>query len=268
MKLCKCGTEIRDDQKQCYGCFKSSQNLKSVARDEIILDCDDRKNGDMILEQISQLIAIDGYRLEMWKAAGQKSYHVYIRNIPHIAELPAEQNKLYKELLIKKYQFKLREMLGCEPEGLSKIDFSLCVPDHLVAAENKPHFKYKTEKKLIAVINPNCKNFCEKDIYEEVTSQDVLNYKPQVTGTGITAKIIQKISIIDIARQFGLDVHGNKTLCPFHPDNKTPSLVFYEQQGRFCCFGCQAKGNIIKFYAMLKGIRLDFVYHKPKEQVI
>lgn len=91
-------------------------------------------------------------------------------------------------------------------------------------------------------------------------------YTSNVAGKGITAQITREISIIDIAEQFGIRVKGNKAVCPFHAD-KDPSLVFYEQQGRFCCFGCQARGNIIKFYAMLKELKPDFVYHKQEAKI-
>ena len=265
MKTCKCGAEVREDQEICIECYKKLKNLREIARDELVLDCDDREHGDVILRQVGMLFSADGYRLEVWRAEGGKSYHVHIKSIPYIAELPKEQNKLYKELLIKKYQDRVKEILGYEPEGLSKVDYSLCVPDHLVAEENKPHFKYKTEKKFVAVVNEGYENKCDKEVYNLATQQKT-EYNPTIKGSGITAQITRRISIVDIAKQFGLSVNKNKTLCPFHPDNNTPSLVFYEQEGRFYCFGCLVKGNIIKFYAMLKELNPNFRYKKPQEQ--
>lgn len=241
-----------------YKAFQKIKNLRPIARNEIILDCDNRKLGDLGIRRIGMMFSYGGYKIEIYRADGQKSYHGHIKNIPHIAELPKEQNKLYKELLIKKYIAKVRELI--EATELDDIDFSLCVPDHLVAEECKRHFKYRTIKNLVAVINPNHTNFCDRDIYEQATQLET--YKPQVTGTGITAQIAQRISIVDIARQFGLDIKGNKTLCPFHPDNNTPSLVFYKEQGRFYCFGCQTNGNIIYFYALLKKLNPNFQYQK------
>lgn len=38
----------------------------------------------------------------------------------------------------------------------------------------------------------------------------------------------------------------NKVCCPFHQE-KTPSFVIYEDDGRYHCFGCGAKGDIINF---------------------
>jgi len=266
VKLCKCGSEIRDDQTICFSCYKKSKNLKPIARDEVVLDCDIRENefGDIGVCRVTQLMVIDGYKIEIYKSKGQKSYHTHIKNIPHISDLPKEQNELYKKLLIQKYIKKVREII--EAPELDKIDYTLCQLGHLVAEENKPHFKYKTIKKLIAVLNENNENFADLEIYR-LAIQEKKEYKPIVKGSGITAKIIRAISIKDIARQFGLSLIGNKCLCPFHPDNKTPSLVFYEEQGRYCCFGCMAKGNIIKFYASLKELNPNFVYKKPQEQL-
>jgi hypothetical protein len=263
MKTCECGNEIRDDQSICHECFQKINNLRPIGRDEIVLDCDDRENGDNLLRQVGMCFSVDGYELEVWRVQGGKSYHIHIKNIPHISELPKEQNKLYKELLLKKYMHKVVELLGYEPAGINKLDFSLCIPDHLVAEENKLHFKYKQEKKLIAIINEENLNYCDMEIYSQATQQ-TKKYNPKINGSGITAKIVQRISIIDMAKQFGLSVNKNKTLCPFHKDNNTPSLVFYEEQGRFTCFGCDIKGNIIIFYAMLKQLNPDFKYKKQE----
>ena len=260
MKTCyKCGKEIREEQKICYDCYKRLNNLREVLPNEIILDCDNREHGDLTLRRMGMLLSNEGYRLEIYKAEGQKSYHIHIKNIPHIEELPKEQNKLYKELFLKKYMKEFVNILGYEPEGLSAMDFSLCIPKHLLAEEYKLHFKYHKEKKLIAVINEDYTNFCEVEIYNLAT-QEEKEYKPNIESSGITAKIIEKISIIDIGKQFGLDIQGNKTLCPFHSDNKTPSLVFYENQGRYICFGCNQKGNIIDFYFKIKQLNPNFKY--------
>ena len=266
MKTCPyCQVEIREDQVICHPCFQRINNLRPIARNEVVLDCDDRENGDLCLRRIGMLMSFEGYELEVWRVEGGKSYHIHIKTIPHIAELPDKQNENYKILLIKKYIQMLREFLGYESEGINKMDFTLCQPDHLIAEENKNHFKYKKEKKLISIINEGYKNFCDEEIYKQAT-QEQEEYKPKVQGSGITAQIIQKISIVEIAKQFGLNVERNKCLCPFHPDNNTPSLVFYTEQGRFMCFGCQAKGNIIEFYAKLKELNPNFKYKKQEVQ--
>jgi len=110
-------------------------------------------------------------------------------------------------------------------------------------------------------------NWFKEKYPEGVTEETKIEYKPKPNGFGITAKITEKISILDIARQFGITVKGNKAICPFHAD-KDPSLTFNEAKGWFHCFGCQAKGNIIKFYAMLKELNPNFVYKKNEMYIV
>ena len=64
-------------------------------------------------------------------------------------------------------------------------------------------------------------------------------------------------NIIEIADSFGLKPLGAKLrICPFHEDTN-PSLSLSEEKGLFNCFGCSAKGNIIKFYAMLTKLKRE-----------
>jgi len=42
-------------------------------------------------------------------------------------------------------------------------------------------------------------------------------------------------------------------LCPFH-NEKTPSCYFYTETNTFYCFGCNEKGDVIKFIMLLYGI--------------
>lgn len=259
-KICNnCNTKYETDdneRKICYPCYQIITNRRPIKRDEIVLDCDDRENGDLALRQIGMMFSAEGYCLEVWKAEGQKSYHIHIKDIPHISELSKEQNKLYKELLIKKYLNKVVDILGYKPVYFDKIDFNLCQPDHLVAEENKPHDKYKTKKELLAIINEGYKNFCEPDIYEQVISKsETKSYNPNIKCSGITAKIMQKISIIQIAKEFGIEVNSKGfAVCPFHADGN-PSLKFYNDEGRFICFGCRTMGNIVYFYALMKKLK-------------
>ena len=226
--------------------------MRPIARDEIVLDCDDRDNGDLGIRQLCIGFSLAGYCIEIYRAEGQKSYHAHIKGIPHIADLPKEQNRLYKELLIKKYIQMAREYHPCP--ALDKLDFSPCIPDHLIAQESKAHFKYGSVKKLIAVVNEGYQNFCDSEIYNLAMQTTTL--KPlqpsNIEGSGVTAQIIRKIKIISIAQRFGISVNNNGMAeCPFHPDTK-PSLKFYSEQGRFYCFGCHLHGNIIFFYALCK----------------
>ncbi len=61
--------------------------------------------------------------------------------------------------------------------------------------------------------------------------------------------------ITEIADEFRIKPLGRKLrLCPFHKD-KAPSLSLSNEKGLFNCFGCGAKGNLIKFHAMLKKVK-------------
>jgi hypothetical protein len=66
-----------------------------------------------------------------------------------------------------------------------------------------------------------------------------------------------KNNIIALADSFGLKPLGAKIrICPFHNDTN-PSLSLSEEKNLFKCFGCSAKGNIIKFNAMLKRLNKE-----------
>jgi DNA primase len=49
-----------------------------------------------------------------------------------------------------------------------------------------------------------------------------------------------------VIESYGLDVFGNKVVCPFHKEN-TPSLAVYEDTNSFYCYGCGAGGDSIDF---------------------
>ncbi len=76
-------------------------------------------------------------------------------------------------------------------------------------------------------------------------------YKPKKKGSVIKInprrKLIKdKLKIIQVAKEYGLEIKGNKTKCPFHED-KDPSLTFYPITNTFHCFGCKKSGDVIKF---------------------
>lgn len=252
--------ESSTDQKVCYSCFKESTGQRNIARDEIVIDIDNPDlHGCMCVSATGINLFNEGYHFELWYADGQKQPHIHIRKIPHIADLTDAQLREYKKLFLQKY-------IPQEFWNEKIPDYNLCITNHLIAEENKPHFKYKTIKTLRSEFNQDKNNFCEKELLEQAKQTIKEEYKPTIKGSGITAKIIQAISIKDIAKQFGLNLHGSKCLCPFHADSKTSSLVFYEKQGRFHCFGCNKDGNIINFYAMLKEIKPDFVYRRVQNE--
>lgn len=59
----------------------------------------------------------------------------------------------------------------------------------------------------------------------------------------------ERLDIVDVARDYGIDVNRhNKAHCPWHTD-KTPSLSFKNQ--RFRCFGCGESGDVIDLVRLL-----------------
>jgi len=240
-----------------YQQFKQIKNWRQIEPNEIVIDCDNKKGlGDIGIRHICMVMSLDGYKIEIWKAEGQKSYHAHIKEIPHLEDLNKEQRRKYKEIILKKYISQVREFI--EAPELDNIDFTLCA-NHSVAQEGKPHYKYGTIKTLRAVINEDNQNFCDIDVLEQAKQGESIKiYKQgQSQGETLAQKIAQKISIIGIAKQFGIKVHGNMAVCPFHADTN-PSLSLDDQKGLFHCFGCHVSGNIIKFYYRLKKLNPDF----------
>jgi hypothetical protein len=77
--------------------------------------------------------------------------------------------------------------------------------------------------------------------------------------------VIDKVSIINIAKEYGLELleqsvgdFSHKTYCPFHlgKDNRqerTPSCFFSAETNSFSCFGCSKAGSIIDFVSLKEG---------------
>lgn len=228
-----------------YEDFKRNRNLRQIEPNEIVFDVDKREVGFEAINFIGISLYNEGYKFEIYYAEGQKSPHLHIRNILFL-DLEEEHLKRYKKLFLQKYTPK---------QYLEFVDFSLC-SKHLIAEENKPHYKYNTIKKLCGVFNPDNENYAEEDLIQKSKRTE---QRRVVEGSGVTAKIIQKISILDIAERYGIRKEKNGfCFCPFHSDYNNPNLYFYENQGRFCCFACGVKGNIIDFIYLLRK-------HKIKE---
>lgn len=65
-------------------------------------------------------------------------------------------------------------------------------------------------------------------------------------------EVRERVTALDAARYFGLEINRNgKARCPFHHE-KTPSLSF--KNGRYHCFGCGVGGDSIDYTARLLGL--------------
>ena len=71
-------------------------------------------------------------------------------------------------------------------------------------------------------------------------------------------EIRERVSCLDAARQYGLQIQRNGfCLCPFHADTK-PSLKLYDGDRGFYCFSCGTGGDVIKLTGQLLGMdRVD-----------
>jgi DNA primase len=76
----------------------------------------------------------------------------------------------------------------------------------------------------------------------------------------IKDRVKNSVHLAEFITREGVPMKGGpvewKALCPFHPE-KTPSFSVNSQEGFFCCFGCQAKGDVFEFVMRRKG--LDFM---------
>ena len=58
--------------------------------------------------------------------------------------------------------------------------------------------------------------------------------------------VLQQANIRDVLSNYGIAVHGNKCLCPFH-DDKNPSMYIDNKRNIVKCFSCGEGGNAISF---------------------
>ena len=71
------------------------------------------------------------------------------------------------------------------------------------------------------------------------------------SGMGLYSQVKEQVSTRDVAVHYGHKVNRKGMMrCPFHPD-KTPSM---KVDKNFICFGCQEKGDVIRFASKLFGL--------------
>lgn len=69
-------------------------------------------------------------------------------------------------------------------------------------------------------------------------------------------EIKDRVKIIDVAQDAGLNPDKNGFIKSIYKDEKTPSLKIYENTNTFFDFSTQRSGDVINFYADLKGISI------------
>ena len=75
--------------------------------------------------------------------------------------------------------------------------------------------------------------------------------RKEVMITGIYSAIKEQVSTREVAEHYGYKVSRNGMMrCPFHED-RNPSM---KVDRNFICFGCQEKGDVIRFASKLFGL--------------
>ena len=64
-------------------------------------------------------------------------------------------------------------------------------------------------------------------------------------------KIKEQVNITELILSYGLEIKNTMLKCPFHGD-KNPSMKIYTDTNSFCCFGCGASGDTIKFVELIE----------------
>jgi len=81
--------------------------------------------------------------------------------------------------------------------------------------------------------------------------------KRQYRGKVNLDDVRTRADIVEIASGYGIRLRkAGKSfvgLCPFHPE-KTPSFHIYPDENRYCCFGCQQKGDFIDFIMRMENV--------------
>lgn len=127
-----------------------------VYPNEIIIE--DLEEQDLMIIG-SKMEKIGGYYVEYWKAPGQQSGHLHIKNIMLPEKIDIDLINKYKELIIKKY---VREELW------TKLDWNFVKQKrHRIAEENKEHYKGYGVKSLLQTYGQEKENPFEEKVFEQ-----------------------------------------------------------------------------------------------------
>lgn len=152
-----------------------------IEPNEIVFDFDNREFGFEAVHLTGVRLYQAGYCFEIWYAENQKSPHIHIKKILYL-DLEGEQLKEYKKLVLLKYSPK---------EYQEYLDLKLTAK-HRIAEENKPHYKYKTEKKLLNIWNSELSNYAEQDLLKSAKQIRTYNPKSLPVSSNVNLKLMEK----------------------------------------------------------------------------
>ncbi|MCX6748940.1 MAG: CHC2 zinc finger domain-containing protein [Candidatus Pacearchaeota archaeon] len=245
--------DYRDDK------YDSSINMIEVSKREIPIEydeeskttkgksCNKEEREKWIQETISNLEKENiGYDL-----------HDHKGKCPHLTiYLDRDATKEEKEAIVSYYVPK---------ESWEFVDTSL-YGVHLIAVPYAVHWKYGTIKELVKnggvlIINVHDEKF------KKIINNNKEEYNVNLNLGGITAKIVSRIKITDLAIEHGARKGKGTKLyhCCFHNDEK-PSLSLNDKKGFYKCFGCEKAGNIIDFVMESEHISKEEAINKLKER--
>jgi hypothetical protein len=220
--------------------FMKLRNWRYIEPNEIVIEFDEFPQWNVYIESHDAIdlarknIEKAGYFCEIYDHGG-KSYHL------HIKDFEKDLSPEYKKAFIKKYV----------PEKyINVVDYSLCSNKHCIAEENKKHWKTGLIKGILWETTQECvTNRIEPEIEKSIVIPEKRN--DILPTTNLTAKIVARVKITDVARKYGFTLRGSMAICKFHGE-RTPSLHFDNSKGVFYCHACHIKGNIIEFVIQCK----------------
>jgi hypothetical protein len=210
-------------------------------------------------EQINRWLDETAKNLEKDKISYERFSHNGVSDHIH-GDLNRDVTKEEKEAIIKYYAPK---------DSWEFLDTALCSENHLIAAAYCPHWKHGTVKDLVKKnkgILINVDDIKYKTILKPEVKPKIF---PRFSNSGITAEIVKKIKISDLALEYGAKKGKGTTNyhCNFH-DDKNPSLSLDDKRGFFKCHAdsCGKEGNIVDFVAEAEHISREDAIKKLIEK--
>jgi len=234
-------------------------NTVEIGKDKAVIEFDtgskSNKGKECTKEQRDKWTDETAKNLEKDNIFYERFNHQGVSDHIHL-NLNRPATKEEKEAIIKYY---------VPEESWEFLDIALCSEKHPIAAAYCPHWRHGTIKNLVKSSSGNTINVDDKK-YKQIIINNKQDFVIQ-KSTGITAEIVSKVKISDLAVEHGAE-KGKGTdnyRCCFH-DDKNPSLSLNDERGWFKCFGCGKEGNIVDFLAEAEHISKEEAVKKLIER--
>jgi len=152
--------------------------------------------------------------------------------------------------LVKKQQRELTKLMYSYNKDIDSLNIQL-------AMFEKYSVKYLKKKLKIFKVKNKIKRIRDRYFYNKRMLSRVIDEKMKLKGiTDADIDLAKQHPIEDMYEFQYAGVNRMKTKCPFHEEN-TPSLVLFQDQNTYHCFGCGVGGDSIDFYMRLNDC--DFI---------